>query len=413
MACRCGWRDTCPPIPPPAGSPPPCSKTPRFPSATSSSTSTPPTILWPTRSRAARPRPTPTSSPTAEPAPPNLSARLWSTSTAKAARCPRHCPFALSQSASTSPATGGASTSFTFGLTRGEGQQYLSKLSTMLPPGLVGKIPAVTLCGEPQAAAGNLLVRQSDRHGRGDARFRPHPAFARAASPTSTGPYGGAPYGLTVVVPAEKIGPYDYGRIVTRAAINVDPYTARMVVSSQLPTIVGGAPLRLRSLSVNVNRPNFTINPTNCVPLTTDTTLTSTFGATQALSSPFQASGLRSARLQPQVHRLHERQDLAARTAPSSSSKSPTRRRPGEHQVGARALPKQLPSRMSTLEQGLPGGHLRTPTRQPVQRCRRSARPRSLRLCCPASSPVPRCSSPTAAPPSPISTWCSAATASR
>ncbi len=195
------------------------------------------------------------------------------------ASCPP-VPLAVTQSATTSPATGGANTSLSFGLVRGEGQQYLSKLSTMLPPGLVGKIPAVTLCGEPQAASGDCAA--SSQIGTAAVTLGSGPTpLSLGGVAYLTGSYGGAPYGLSVVVPAEKIGPYNYGRIVTRATINVDPHTARIIVTSQLPTVVGGVPLRLRSLSVNVNRPNFTINPTNCGALSTDTSLTSTFGATQ------------------------------------------------------------------------------------------------------------------------------------
>ena len=38
----------------------------------------------------------------------------------------------------------GGNTSFTFNLSRPEGQQYLSQVKTTLPPGLVGLIPTVT-----------------------------------------------------------------------------------------------------------------------------------------------------------------------------------------------------------------------------------------------------------------------------
>jgi hypothetical protein len=116
-----------------------------------------------------------------------------------------------------------------------------------------------------------------------------------------TGPYGNAPYGLSVVVPAEKVGPFDYGKIVTRASIDVEPFTSRIVISSQLPTIVGGVPLRLRSIDVDVNRPNFTINPTNCEALNTETTLTSTLGTNQSLSTPFQATGCSALAFAPKL----------------------------------------------------------------------------------------------------------------
>jgi hypothetical protein len=268
------------------------------------------------------------------------------------ASCPA-TPFAVAQSATTSPATGGASTSLSFGLTRGEGQQYLSKLSTVLPPGLVGKIPAVTLCGEPQAASGDCAAASQIGTVAVTLGSGSTPLSLSGAAYLTTS-YGGAPYGLSVVVPAEKIGPYNYGRIVTRAAINVDPHTARIMVTSQLPTIVGGAPLRLRSLSVNVNRPNFTINPTNCGALTTDTTLTSTFGAIQPVSSPFQASGCDALAFAPKL--------TASTNAKTSKADGAILVVKVAYPAGAQAniksvyvaLPKQLPSRISTLNKACP-----------------------------------------------------------
>jgi hypothetical protein len=218
----------------------------------------------------------------------------------KGGACPSPLPFSLAQSATTKPTTGGASTSFTLGLARAESQQYISRLSTTLPPGLLGKIPAVTLCGEPQASLGTC----STASGIGSATV----TLGSGESPLTlsgtvylTGPYAGAPYGLSVAVPAEKIGPFNYGTIVTRATIAVNPYTAQITVSSQLPTIVGGVPLRLRTLTVNVNRAGFMINPTNCATLDTITSLTSTFGTPQQIPTPFQATGCSSLPFKPKL----------------------------------------------------------------------------------------------------------------
>jgi hypothetical protein len=271
----------------------------------------------------------------------------------KGGACPSPLPFALSQSVATSPATGGASTSFNFSLARGEGQQYLSKLRTVLPPGLLGKIPDVTLCGEPQAgrgecAAASQIGTVSASLGSGA------PLLTLPGTAYLTGPYGNAPYGLSVVVPAEKIGPYDYGKIVTRAAIDVEPFSSRIVVSSQLPTIVGGVPLRLRSIEVNVNRANFAINPTNCAALNTETTLTSTFGTSQSLSTPFQATNCSALAFAPKL--------TASTNAKTSRANGAILVVKVAYPAGPQAnirsvlvtLPKQLPSRISTLNNACP-----------------------------------------------------------
>ncbi len=272
---------------------------------------------------------------------------------AKSGTCPSPLPFALVQSAATAPATGGANTSFNFALARGEGQQYLSKVATVLPPGLVGKIPSVTLCGEPQAEKGECTAASQMGTAAVSLGSGPNP-LALPGTAYLTGGYGGAPYGLSVVVPAEKIGPFDYGRIVTRAAINVEPLTSRIVITSQLPTIVGGAPLRLRTLSVSVNRANFTVNPTNCGPLTTNTTLTSTFGSIQSLATPFQVTGCDALPFAPKL--------TASTNAKTSKANGAILVVKVAYPAGSQAniksvlvdLPKQLPSRISTLNKACP-----------------------------------------------------------
>ena len=267
----------------------------------------------------------------------------------KGGACPSPLPFSLSQAAAATPATAGSSPTFAFKLERPEGQQYLSKLTTVLPPGLIGKITAVDpLCGEPQAAsgecpAGSEIGTASVTVGSGE---KPLALSGRAYL---TGAYGGQPYGLSVVVPAEKVGPYDYGRIVTRAAVGVDPFSARVVVSSQLPTVVGGAPVRLRSLSVDVTRPGFMLNPTNCEAHLLESTLTSTFGTTAGVNTPFQASGCSSLPFGPKLTA-----STKAKTSKAiGAALKTTIVFPKGMQANVRSvlvqLPKQLPARISTL----------------------------------------------------------------
>ncbi len=271
----------------------------------------------------------------------------------KGGTCPSPLPFALTQSASSAPATAGSATGFTLSLARNDGNQYLSKVSVTLPPGLVGKIPTVTLCGEPQAALGTCPAASEIGTATVSAGAGPSP-LTLSGPVYLTGPYGGAPFGLSVAVPANNIGPYSYGTIVTRASISIDPYTARVTITSSIPTMVGGVPLRLRTVTVSTNRPGFMLNPTNCGVLATNTTLTSTFGATQALSTPFQASGCDALPFNPKF---------------SVSSDARTSRRNGaslvvklSYPAGAAAniasvstqLPKQLVARLSTLNHACP-----------------------------------------------------------
>lgn len=199
--------------------------------------------------------------------------------------CPSSVPFSWAQASTASPASAGAfgSTSFTFQLARGDGEQYLAHVSTELPAGVVGAIPSVPLCGEPAAAQGSCPA--ASQIGTATA------SVGAGSEPYSfTGPvyltdgYAGAPFGLSIPTTA-AVGPFDFGSVVTRAAVGVDPTSARVTVSSSLPTIVAGVPLRLRSLSVTVERSDFLYNPTSCGALADESTLQSTWGADQQVSS--------------------------------------------------------------------------------------------------------------------------------
>ncbi len=266
--------------------------------------------------------------------------------------CASPLPFSLKQSTQSSSAAAHAYTSYTFNLARENGQQYLSQVKSVLPAGLVGSIPSVPLCAEAQAQAGSCSAASAIGTATVSAGAGSEP-YAFSGSVYLTGPFDGAPYGLSIPVRA-LAGPFDLGTVVTRASIGVDPHTGRVIVTSALPTIVAGIPLRLRTISVAVTRPNFLFNPTNCAPLSTDTTLTSTFGALQSVSSPFQASGC-------------EALPFAAKLTASTNAKTSKATGaifvvkvtyPAGSQANIKsvyvALPKQLPSRISTLNKACP-----------------------------------------------------------
>jgi len=57
----------------------------------------------------------------------------------------------------------------------------------------------------------------------------------------------------------------------------------------------------VRSISVKLDRPSFTLNPTSCDPMAFTGTTTSTFGQSAALSSPFQVGGCSSLGFSPKL----------------------------------------------------------------------------------------------------------------
>jgi hypothetical protein len=261
--------------------------------------------------------------------------------------CPASIPFTLSQSAQSQPGTGGAYSSYTLNMSRADGQQYLSQVKTVLPAGLVGEIPSVTLCAEPQAQAGSCSA--ASQIGVANVKVGAGSEPYEFQGPVyMTGAYNGAPFGLSIPVEAAA-GPFDLGRVVTRAAISVDQYSGRVIATSSLPTIVKGVPLRLRNVSVAVNRPHFLLNPTNCGPLTTDSLLTSTFLATQSLPSAFQVSGCNALPFKPSFAAAsNARANKLGGAALQVNVTQPA------HQANIRSvftqLPLQLPSRLTTLQ---------------------------------------------------------------
>jgi hypothetical protein len=268
--------------------------------------------------------------------------------------CPASAPFSLGQSLGDSSTKAGAYTNYTFKLTRAEGNQYLQRLTTTLPAGLVGAIPAVPLCGEPAASQGSCpaaseIGKANVSAGSGDAYPFSGPVYL-------TGPYNGAPYGLSIPVEAQA-GPFDLGKLVTRVSIGVDPHSARVIAASTLPTIFKGVPLRLRNIEVLVNHPNFVFNPTNCGGLSQDTSLTSTSGAGQTLSTAFAVTDCGSLPFKPTFEAA-----TSASTDPTTVKANGASLRvnllQGMHEANIHSvvasLPKQLPSRLTTLQKACP-----------------------------------------------------------
>jgi hypothetical protein len=277
--------------------------------------------------------------------------------------CASPLPFAPTQASESQPATGGASTNFSFTVTRPSGQQYPSQIKTVLPAGLVGRIPAVSLCTEAQVAeatagtggcpASSRLGSVTVLAGAGSAPYQ----FTGSAY--LTGPYSGAPYGLAVVVPANA-GPFHLGNVVTHMTINVEPYTSRVVVAGSVPAIYKGIPLRMQSLNVEVNRQGFMLNPTSCSKaLLTESTLT---GTTLLGSSTFTTAEAKSPLVIEECNKLAFKPSFAAIAGAKTSIPNganievniglPT----GQANIlqVTTTLPKQLPVRLSTLAKACP-----------------------------------------------------------
>lgn len=263
--------------------------------------------------------------------------------------------FSPSFTAGTTDPVAGALSPFTTTFSRTDQDQDLSGIQVTLPPGLLGTLSSVPLCGEPQAGRGECSSASEIGHATVGVGAGSEPIYLPVAGQPpnpvylTTG-YKGAPFGLSVVVPAVA-GPFNLGDVVVRAAISVDPHTSQVtIVSDPFPRMLDGVPLHIKTVNVTIDRPGFTFNPTNCEALKIAATILSTQGVSAALSSPFQATSCASLPFKPGFGAFTQAKTSKADGASLTVKVS---EKPGEaniRKVDLR-LPKALPARLSTLQQ--------------------------------------------------------------
>jgi uncharacterized repeat protein (TIGR01451 family) len=273
--------------------------------------------------------------------------------------CAAPLPFDPSMIAGSTTDRAGAFTDFSLLLQRGDGRQRIEKLQFKAPAGLSAMIAQVPLCQEPEAAQGTCPAASRIGHAVVTSGPGPYPlVLPQPGAPELpiylTGPYKGAPFGLSIVTPVIA-GPFNLGTIVTRASIAVDPATAQITVTTDpLPQIVKGVPTDLRSINSVIDRPGFMFNPTNCSPAQFTGTATSAGGAAAApLSSHFGVGSCRELGFHPKLAVT-----TAAKSSKASGSSLSFRIAYPKGAVGRESwfseakfvLPKQLPARLTTLQ---------------------------------------------------------------
>ena len=261
--------------------------------------------------------------------------------------CPA-VPFTPTLSAGPTNVQAGHFSPFTLTLSRGDRQQDLSKLQVRMPPGLLGMLSKVQLCGEPAAERGECDEASNIGTVNVAAGSGPHPLWV-TGKVYLTGPYNGAPFGLTIVVPAVA-GPFNLGNVVVRSRIDIDPTTSAVIITSDpLPQLRDGVPLRIQTLNVAVTRNGFIFNPTHCAGLQVAATAESTQGALANLSSPVSMEGCKSLPFKPGF-----KVSTASVTSKAlgASLEVKVTSTPGQANIAGVAvkLPRQLPARLSTLQ---------------------------------------------------------------
>jgi hypothetical protein len=275
--------------------------------------------------------------------------------------CSNPAPFTPELRSGTRNINSGSFSDLSTTISREDGQQQLSSLVVHFPEGISGLLSGVTPCGEAQANAGTCGPESAIGETVTSVGFGSDPYNVEGGHVYLTGPYRGAPFGLAIVNPA-KAGPFELeeGRpVVVRAKIEVNPETTALTITTDppgsphaIPTILDGIPLQVKRVYVDINRPGFTFNPTNCTPKVITGTIASTEGATYPVNVPFQVTNCGSLKFEP---------TLTASTAGGTSkadgasliAKVEEPLNPAGQADVARVkveLPKILPSRLTTLQ---------------------------------------------------------------
>jgi hypothetical protein len=205
--------------------------------------------------------------------------------------------FSPTLEAGTSNPTAGAYSPFTLTLTRQDGEANPSSLAVHLPQGLIAKLAGVPLCPEAAASspsancpAASQVGHLSAATGVGGAPLWIPQAGKEATAIYLAGPYNGAPYSIVSRVPAQA-GPFNLGVVANRAGIYLDPNDATATIKTDpLPQILEGVPIAYRTINATVDRPDFTLNPTDCSAKQIVATVTATGGATASPSDGYQAT---------------------------------------------------------------------------------------------------------------------------
>jgi hypothetical protein len=260
--------------------------------------------------------------------------------------------FAPAFTAGTADPQAGGYSPFVLSLSRQDGEQDLAGVSLRTPEGLLGKIAGIPLCPEANASAGTCPEASQVGGVTAGAGVGPDPFFV-SGKVYLTGPYNGGPFGLVEEIPAVA-GPFNLGNVVVRQSLRIDPVSAQVTaVSDPLPRILDGVPLRVRRVDVTLDRPGFMFNPTSCSQMAVTGTLTSTQGTTAGVSSRFQVGGCGELPFKPSF-----KVTTKARTSKQNGASLDVSVTSGQGQANigkvAVTLPKQLPARLTTIQQACP-----------------------------------------------------------
>jgi hypothetical protein len=274
-------------------------------------------------------------------------------------------PFTPTLTAGATTDQAGGFTDFSLLLQRPDGQQRISGLQFKAPEGLTGFLSKVPLCTNAQAETNTCPEASKIGHTIVESGPGPYPLVVpepgqEPAPIYLTESYGGAPFGLSIVVPLH-VGPFVLPTQRVRAKIEVDPYTSALTITTnELPQEVAGVPTDLREIDAVVERPEFMVNPTNCNPQSFTGTAYGTAPPGQnepntsaPISSHFGVGACRALEFAPKFSVSTSGKTSKSQGASLTAKVTYPYGPQGTYADVANVkveLPKQLPSRLTTLQ---------------------------------------------------------------
>ncbi len=284
-------------------------------------------------------------------------------------------PFAPQAISGTEDNDAGAYSAFYLRVLRKDGEQEITKFSTVLPPGLSGNLSGIPFCSDSQievartkAGAQELTEPSCPAASEiGHTLVGAGVGGVLAQAPGKVylaGPYHGSALSIVSITSA-TVGPFDLGTVVIRFALRINPVTAQVEIDSTssdpIPHIIDGIVVHVRDIRVYVDRSKFILNPTNCSRMAITNTIagagadftTTADDVSATLTTPFQAADCSSLAFKPafkvSTSGKPSRANGASLTARLSYPNAPLGSQANIAKVKV-DLPKQLPSYLKTLQ---------------------------------------------------------------
>ena len=288
-------------------------------------------------------------------------------------------PFSPRVLAGTLNSDAGSYSPFDLRILRNDGEQEITGFSSQLPPGLIANLTGVAFCSEADIALASTVTGAQEEAepscpaaseiGRTEVGAGVGNVLAYAPGKVyMAGPFEGAPFSIVAITSA-KVGPFDLGTVVVHLPLQINPVTAAVSIpagrADQIPHIIKGIVIHVRDIQVYIERHDFTLNPTNCEPMSFSATVNGSGasfsnpadGDSVKVEDPFEVTDCASLAFRPEfkvsTSGRTSKEDGASLTVKLTYPTKPQGTQTNIAKVKVE-LPKLLPSRLTTLQKACP-----------------------------------------------------------